>query len=112
LTKFNLNDHIPAIDSMRTSLLEAPLDLEALGLSLHSLLVKSGTDYMQQRNGQSRCEVWSHYCCVVVLFCVIHSARQTHYLPTCVKSFPWECCCPLYLCRQGGAFALCSAWYW
>ena len=42
---------------MRTSLLEAPLDLEALGLSLHSLLVKSGTDYMQQRNGQSRCEV-------------------------------------------------------
>jgi len=37
LTKFSLNDHIPAIDSMRTSLLKAPLDLEALGLSLYSL---------------------------------------------------------------------------
>jgi len=36
LTKFDLNDHIPAIDSMRTSLLGAPLDLEALGLSLYS----------------------------------------------------------------------------
>jgi len=30
-TKFNLNDHTPGINSMRTSLLEAPLDLEALG---------------------------------------------------------------------------------
>ena len=39
MTKFNLNDHMPAIDSMRTSLLEAPLDLEALGLSLYSLYV-------------------------------------------------------------------------
>jgi len=34
LTKFNLNDHIPAIDYAYHSLLEAPLDLEALGLSL------------------------------------------------------------------------------
>jgi len=37
LTKLNPNDHTPAIDSMRTSVLEAPLDLEALGLSLYSL---------------------------------------------------------------------------
>jgi len=28
LTKCNLNDHKPTIHSMRTSLLEAPLDLE------------------------------------------------------------------------------------
>jgi len=31
--------HLPAIDSMRTSLLEATLDHVALGLSLYSLLV-------------------------------------------------------------------------
>jgi len=35
LTKFNLNDHTPATDSyVYHSLLEAPLDLEALGLNL------------------------------------------------------------------------------
>jgi len=42
LTKFNLNDHIPTIDSMRTTLCWRPLlDLEALGLSLYSLYVYS-----------------------------------------------------------------------
>jgi len=30
LTKFDLNDHIPATDSVYHCLLEAPLDLEAL----------------------------------------------------------------------------------
>jgi len=42
LTNIYQTDHIPANDSMRTayhSLLEGPLDIEALGLSLHSLLV-------------------------------------------------------------------------
>ena len=34
MTKFNLNDHLPAIDSMRTTVCwRPPLDLEALGLS-------------------------------------------------------------------------------
>jgi len=33
------NDHIPAIDYAYHGLLEAPLDLEALGLRLFSLLV-------------------------------------------------------------------------
>jgi len=38
LTKFNLNDHIPVIDSMRATVFwSSPLDLEALGLSLYSL---------------------------------------------------------------------------
>jgi len=32
-------DHIPAIKSMRTSFLEAPLDLEADDLSLYSLYI-------------------------------------------------------------------------
>jgi len=36
LTKLNLNDHIPAIDFMRTTV-GGPLDLQALGLSLYSL---------------------------------------------------------------------------
>jgi len=34
LRKFNLNDHVPTIDNAYHSLLEAPLALEALGLSL------------------------------------------------------------------------------
>jgi len=34
LTKFNLNNHLPAIDSTRASLLEAPLELQTLGLGL------------------------------------------------------------------------------
>jgi len=37
LTNNCQTDHTPAIDSMRTSLLEVPLDLEAQGLSLYSL---------------------------------------------------------------------------
>jgi len=48
--KFNLNDHIPAIDSMRTSLLEAPLDLEALGLSRYSLYINSALPFTISSN--------------------------------------------------------------
>jgi len=38
LTKFNLNGHIPAIDSMHTTVCwRPPWIFEALGLSLYSL---------------------------------------------------------------------------
>ena len=39
MTNIYRNSRTPAIDSMRTRSLEAPLDLEALGSSVHSLLV-------------------------------------------------------------------------